>query len=88
MTHDPFRNEESQRPARQRVRFPAPRKEPLTDATHVRIALSRFCQAEGASDAERDRVFANIKAAADYYGVTIRENDWRELELSGRRARR
>ncbi len=63
--------------------FPRQRKEPLTDATHARNALARFLQVEGVSEAERDLAFANIKAAADYYGITVRENDWRELERSG-----
>ena len=59
--------------------FPRQRKEPLTDAEHVRNALARFDQVEGVSDADRDLAFANIKAAADYYGVDVRENSWREL---------
>ena len=54
-------------------------KEPLTDANHVRDALARFDQVEGVSDADRDLAFANIKAAAAYYGVKIKENSWREL---------
>ena len=59
--------------------FPKQRKEPLTDANHVRDALARFDQVEGVSDADRDLAFANIKAAAAYYGVKIKENSWREL---------
>jgi hypothetical protein len=59
--------------------FPRQRKEPLTDADHVRNALARFDQVEGVSDADLDLAFANIKAAADYYGVDVRENSWREL---------
>jgi hypothetical protein len=46
-------------------------------------ALARFLQVEGVSDAERDLAFANIKAAADYYGVNVRKIDWRELEHPG-----
>ena len=34
--------------------FPRQRKEPLTDASHVRNALARFDQVEGVSDADRD----------------------------------
>jgi hypothetical protein len=45
--------------------FPYQRKEPLTDAAHVRNALARFLQVEGVSAADRDLAFANIKAAAD-----------------------
>jgi hypothetical protein len=59
--------------------FPRQRKEPLTDAAHVRDALARFDQVEGVSDADRDLAFANIKAAAAFYGVNVRENSWREL---------
>lgn len=59
--------------------FPGQRKEPLTDADHVRNALARFDQVEGVSDADRDLAFANIKKAAAYYGVDVREKSWREL---------
>lgn len=59
--------------------FPRQRKEPLTDADHVRNALARFDQVEGVSDADRDLALANIKAAAAYYGVDVRENSWRDL---------
>src|ERR671939_242982 len=50
--------------------FPKQRKEPLTDASHVKTALARFDQVEDVSDADRDLAFANIKKAAEYYGVT------------------
>jgi Family of unknown function (DUF6582) len=59
--------------------FPRQRKEPLTDADHVRNALARFDQVEGVSDADRDLAFANIKAAAQFYGVDVHERNWREL---------
>ena len=59
--------------------FPRQRKEPLTDAEHVINALARFDQVEGVSDADRDLAFANIKKAAAYYGVNVRESSWREL---------
>jgi hypothetical protein len=59
--------------------FPGQRKEPLTDADHVRNALARFDQVEDVSDADRDLAFANIKAAAAYYGVDVHEASWREL---------
>jgi hypothetical protein len=60
--------------------FPKQRKEPLTDASHVRNALARFDQVEGVSDADRDLAFANIKKAAQHYGVDIKEKSWRELK--------
>jgi hypothetical protein len=59
--------------------FPKQRKEPLTDAEHVRNALARFDQVEGVSDAERERAFANIKAAADYYDVEVAATKWQDL---------
>lgn len=59
--------------------FPKQRKEPLTDASHVRNALARFDQVKGVSDEERDLAFANIKAAAEHYGVDMQEKSWHEL---------
>jgi hypothetical protein len=59
--------------------FPKQRKEPLTDASHVRNALARFDQVKDVSDAERDLAFANIKKAARHYGVEIEETHWRDL---------
>ncbi|HST05736.1 MAG TPA: DUF6582 domain-containing protein [Chloroflexia bacterium] len=58
--------------------FPKDRKEPLTDASHVRNALARFDQVEGVSDEEREQAFANIKKAAEHYGVDVSEKSWRE----------
>ena len=59
--------------------YPSERKEPLTDASHVRNAIARFDQVEGVSDQERALAFANIKKAAAYYGVGLSEGDWHEL---------
>lgn len=59
--------------------FPRQRKEPLTDAAHVRNAVARFDQVTGVSDADRVRAFANIEKAADYYHVDLSETNWREL---------
>ena len=59
--------------------FPDQRKEPLSDATHVRNAIARFEQVEGVSDEERDRAWQRIKAAAKRYGVHVSASDWREL---------
>ena len=39
--------------------FPQSRKEPMTDASHVRSALARFNQVGDVSDADRDLAFAN-----------------------------
>ena len=59
--------------------FPKQRKEPMTDASHVRNALARFDQVEGVSDTDRDLAFANIKAAAENFGIEIAEDNWRQL---------
>jgi len=59
--------------------FPKQRKEPLTDASHVRNALARFDQVDDVSDEERDQAFANIKKAARHYHVDIEEESWRDL---------
>jgi diguanylate cyclase (GGDEF)-like protein len=59
--------------------FPKQRKEPLTDASHVRNAVARFDQVTGVSDADRDLAWSNILEAADYYGVDVSEQSWHEL---------
>lgn len=59
--------------------YPKQRKEPMTDASHVRNAVARFDQVRGVSDAERDTAFANIKRAAKHYGVDLSETGWTEL---------
>jgi hypothetical protein len=59
--------------------YPQQRKEPMTDASHVRNAVARFDQVRGVSDDERELAFANIKKAARAYGVELSEKDWREL---------
>ena len=59
--------------------FPTERKEPLTDAAHVRSAVARFGEVRGVSEAERAQAFANIKAAADYFGVTLKATSWHDL---------
>jgi hypothetical protein len=59
--------------------FPSERKEPLTDATHVRSAIARFAQVRGVTDGERAQAFANIEAAAAYFGVTVRAKSWHDL---------
>ena len=68
--------------------FPEARKEPLTDADHVRNAISRFDQVEQVSDAQRDRAWARIKKAAKKYDIEIEADDWRELVEDGKSAKR
>ena len=59
--------------------FPHQRKEPLTDARHVRNAVARFDQVTGVPDDERELASANIKKAAKHYDVDLSEADWHEL---------
>jgi hypothetical protein len=59
--------------------FPRQRKEPLTDAQHVRNAVARFDQVLDVSDEDRALAFANIEKAAKHYNVDLSETDWREL---------
>jgi hypothetical protein len=59
--------------------FPSQRKEPLTDAQHVRNAVARFDQVTGVSNADRDLAFANIKKAAKHYNVALSETSWHDL---------
>jgi hypothetical protein len=64
--------------------FPKERKEPLTDARHVRNAIARFDQVEGVSDAERDRAWQRILKAARRYDVEVSESSWRDLSKGGK----
>jgi hypothetical protein len=75
---------EKDRLADQEFAFPRERKEPLTDAAHVRNAIARFNQVEGVSDAERDQAWKRILAAAKRYDVEVSESDWRELAEGGK----
>ncbi len=68
--------------------FPKERKEPLTDAKHVRNAIARFDQVEGITDAERDKAWKRILAAAKRYDVEVSESSWRELGKRKKAAKR
>ena len=68
--------------------FPRQRKEPLTDARHVRNAAARFDQVTGVSEADRELAFANIKKAAKHYKVELSEKSWRDLGVHPQRNRR
>ena len=75
---------EENRLAEKEFAFPKERKEPLTDARHVRNAIARFGQVEGVSDAERDRAWKRIMAAAKRYDVEVSASDWRDLAKGGK----
>jgi hypothetical protein len=64
--------------------FPNQRKEPLTDARHVRNAIARFNQVEGVTDAERDQAWKRILAAAKSHGVEVSEASWHDLAKGGK----
>ena len=68
--------------------FPKQRKEPLTDAQHVRNAVARFDQVIGVSDADRALAFANIEKAAKHYGVDLSEASWHDLGVHPQRNRK
>ena len=68
--------------------FPKERKEPLTDARHVRNAIARFDQVEDVSDAERDRAWKRIRTAAKKFDIEIAADDWRELFKGGKAKKR
>ena len=59
--------------------FPKQRKAPLMDASHVKNALARFDQVQDVSDEDRELAFANIKKAAEHYGVQVAEANWQQL---------
>ena len=59
--------------------YPKKRKEPMTDAKHVRNAVARFDQVTGVSDSERKLAFANIKKAARHFAVDVSEGEWKQF---------
>jgi hypothetical protein len=68
--------------------FPKQRKEPLTDAKHVRNAVARYDQVIDVSDDDRALAFANIEKAAKYYDVDLSETSWRELGVHPQQGRK
>jgi hypothetical protein len=64
--------------------FPKERKEPLTDARHVRNAIARFDQVEGVTDKERDEAWRRIVRAAKRFDVEVQEKSWRDLFKGGK----
>ena len=59
--------------------FPRARKEPMTDAAHVRDAMARFNQVGDVTDAERDLAFVNFQKAASYFDIQMKETDWHQF---------
>src|SRR2546422_10121408 len=64
--------------------FTKKRKEPITDARHVRNAIARFDQVEGVTEAERDTAWERISAAARKFGIEIHARGWRSLMKGGK----
>ena len=64
--------------------FPKQRKEPLTDAKHVRNAVAGSISID-VSDEDRDLAFANIQKAARHYGVNLSEGSWHDLGIHRKR---
>ena len=59
--------------------FPRARKEPMTDAAHVRDAMARFNQVGDVTDAERDLAFGNLQKAASHFDIQMKETDWHQF---------
>jgi hypothetical protein len=68
--------------------FPKQRKEPLTDARHVRNAVARFDQVIEVPEADRALAFANVEKAARYYDVDLSETNWHQLGIHPQRNRK
>jgi hypothetical protein len=68
--------------------FTDKRKAPLVDANHVRNAVARFDQVEDVTDAERDKAWRKIRAAARKFDVEIHERGWRPLFEGGKAHKR
>ena len=62
--------------------FPEQRKEPLTDADHVRNAIARFDQVEGVSNADREKAWGRITRAARRFDIEVSEKSWHDLMRS------
>jgi hypothetical protein len=77
--------EEDKLPARD-FAFTKERKEPLTDAKHVRNAIARFDQVEGVTDAERDKAWQKILKAAKRFDIEVSESDWRDMMKTSKKA--
>jgi hypothetical protein len=77
--------EEDKLPARD-FAFTKERKEPLTDAKHVRNAIARFDQVEGVTDAERDKAWQKILKAAKRFDIDVAESDWRDMIKTSKKA--
>lgn len=68
--------------------FPADRREPLINAVHVESAARWFVSTRGVTDEELALAWANINAAARYYGVDLGDNPSARKAVGARRRTR
>lgn len=59
--------------------FPAPRKEPIGDAAHVRDSIVPFMEVQYVTENARDDARRRITAAAKTFDVNVSEKGWRDL---------
>jgi cell division protein FtsX len=83
-TWHPHDNKSSDREHKQELpdsafAFPKQRKEPMSDASHVRNAIARFDQVKDVSEADREQAFANLKAAAKHFKIDMPETSPHDL---------
>ncbi len=69
---------------RQTHHRPLPGETPAKLSVRGRNAIARFDQVEGVSDAERDKAWKRIRAAAERFDVEVSESDWRDLAKGGK----
>ena len=68
--------------------FPRTRKEPMTDATHVRDAMARFDQVKDVTESERALALSNIQKAASHFDIEMKgTGEGRSRRPRGRNSR-
>jgi hypothetical protein len=68
--------------------FPKQRKEPLTDAQHVRKAVARFDQVIDVSATDGALAVAKIEKAANYHDVNLAKTSWHDLGIRPQKKRK
>ncbi|MCX5660186.1 MAG: hypothetical protein NTW19_10755 [Planctomycetota bacterium] len=59
--------------------FPRRRKEPLVNEQQVRDVIERFAVIKDVMADDREAAFANLQAAAAFYGIELKDKNWYEL---------
>lgn len=75
INHDGLTTEERNKLPDMSFAFPRLRKMPLENASHVRNALARFNQVEGATEAEKVTARNKINGAAKKFGIEVSKKD-------------